>query len=264
MNTNNGTWYNWRVIISATQEPAFVLRIDTQGPPTVGPNGEAIDTSQSRITDFKKDNSVQIQEMHTLTGKRYQIKHIKVAAAPGPGVVTTVDTTLPYDINLICVRNIITADMGGDNLSWLLAPNTIVGIITQNSSIGDRVFHVNGTVMSNSDISWRVRIMNSSNPLVYEDIGIITAFDRVNSTITLSSTATQTHTAGDYFAITGVYADRLELPASNLSLDMGLEIPKVAFVPAGRIVRCEYTNNSNTAKTFYCYYSFYYGDPSIM
>ena len=262
MSVSGSTWYNWRVIITATQQSAFILRLDTQGAPTVGPNGEAIDTSQSRVVDFRNDNSVSIQEMGTVTGQRYQVKHIKMVAAPGPGVVTTSDVSIPYDINLISVKNIITANMGGDKLSWLLSPNTIVGIITSGVAIGDTVLHVNSTVTANSDISWRVRIISSSNPAVYGDIGNINSINKDAGTVTLSTAATQTHLAGDFFAVTGVYTDNIELPASNYNLEMGSEIPKVAFIPAGRVVRCEYTNNSDTAKTLYCYYSYYYGTHS--
>lgn len=260
---SDAVWYNWRVIITATQQPAFVLRLDTQGDPTVGPNGEAIDTSQSRVVDYRKDNSVSIQEMHTITGQRYQIRHIKVTAAAGPGVTTNYDVSLPYDINLICVRNFITSDMGGDNVSWVIAPNTVVGTLTQNSNISDTVFHVDSTVITNADISWRVRIISSSNPAVYEDIGNINSIDSTNSTLTLSSAAANAHTTGDYIAITGIYCNALELPPRDLQLDMGLEIPRVAYVPANRVIRCEYTNNSNTQKTLYCYYSYYYGVPTL-
>ena len=263
MSNGVSTWYNWRVIITATQQPAFILRLDTQGAPTIGPNGEAIDTSQSRVVDYRKDNSISIQEMHTITGQRYQIRHLKVIAAAGPGVTTTYDASLPFDINLICVKNFITTDMGGDTVSWVIAPETIVGTLAQNSSISDTVFHVSSTVITNADISWRVRIIDSSNPANYEDVGTINSIDSANSTLTLSAGATQAHTSGDYIALTGIYCNALELPPKEFILEMGLEIPRVAYVLANRVIRCEYTNNTNAQKTLYCYYSYYYGVPTL-
>jgi hypothetical protein len=251
------TWYNWRVIISATQQPAFILRLDTQGPPTVGPNGEEIDTTQSRVVDFRSDNSVKIQEMGTVTGQRYQVKHIKVVAQPN--TMTVVDTSLPYDINLIAVKNVFKPDMAGDIISWLLAPYTIVGVITEDVDIGDTVIHVSPTVVANIDESWRFRIASSANPAVYEDLGHVVNIDHTNSTVTLDTPSTQSHTAGDYVRMTAVYTESLEICDADYVLEMGLEIPRVAYIPANAPVRCEYTNNSSSAKTFYCYYSFYYG-----
>jgi hypothetical protein len=257
MSSGESTWYNWRVIISATQQPSFLLRLDTQGPPTVGPNGEAIDTAQSRVVDYRSDNSVKIQEMGTVTGQRYQVKHIKVIAQPN--TMTTVDTSLPYDINLIAVKNVFTPEMTGDVISWLLAPNTICGVITSNVSIGDTVINVSPTVIANIDESWRFRIASSSNPAVYENLGHVVSIDHTNGTLTVDTPATQTHSAGDYVQMTAVYTESLEICNANYVLEMGLEIPRVAYIPANAAVRCEYTNNSSTAKTFYCYYSFYYG-----
>lgn len=253
----SSTWYNWRVIISATQQPTFILRLDTQGPPTVGPNGEAIDTAQSRVVDFRSDNSVKIQEMGTVTGQRYQVKHIKVVAQPN--TMTIVDTSLPYDINLIAVKNVFTTELAGDVISWLLAPNTTVGVITSDVSIGNVLINVSPTVIANIEESWRFRIVSSSNPAVYEDLGHVVNIDHDNSTVTVDVAATQTHTAGDYVQMTAVYTESLEICNASYVLEMGLEIPRVAYIPANAPVRCEYTNNSSTAKTFYCYYSFYYG-----
>lgn len=260
--SSSATWYNWRVIITATQLPAFILRLDTQGAPTVGPNGEPIDTTQSRVIDQRASNSVSINEMGTITGQRYQVRNVKVVAPPNQ--LTTVDTSLPFDINLIAVRNIWTADMGGDLMSWLLAPNTVVGGITQNVNIGDTVINVSPTVIANIDTSWRFRIISASNSAVFEDIGNVVSINTSASTVTLSTAATQAHTAGDEVAVTGIYCDAIELPTSAYVLDMGLEIPRVAYLPAGRVVRCEYTNNGATTKTFYAYYSFYYGTPQVL
>lgn len=251
------TWYNWRVIISATQQAAFVLRTDVDGPPTVGPNGEPIDTAQSRVVDFKKDNSVTIQEMGTVTGQRYQTRCIKVTAAPNQ--MTTVDTQLPYEINLICVRNLITENMGGDFISWLISPNTIAGVITQAVNVGDTVIHVSGSLISNAENSWRVRFISSTVPGSFEDVGNINSMDEDAGTITLSTPVTQARNVGDYVAISGVYVETLELPPRNYELTLGLEIPRTAYIPANTTVRCEYTNTTSTEKVLYCYYSYYYG-----
>lgn len=254
------TWYNWRVILSATQTAEYVLRTDVQGPPTVGPNGEAIDISQSRVVDFKKDNAVTIQEMGTVTGQRYQTRYIKITAAPNQ--MTVVDTHLPYEINLIGVKNLITTEMGGDFISWLISPNTIAGVLTQPVAIGDTVIHVSGSIIANAEESWRIRLISSTVPGSYEDVGNINDINATNGTVTLSTPATQTHNAGDYIAISGVYVESLELPPRNYELTLGLEIPRVAYIPANTTIRCEYTNTTSTEKVLYCYYSYYYGKSS--
>ena len=219
--------------------------------------GEAITTAQSRIVGFRNSTSVGIQEMNTITGQRYQIRSVVITAPASQ--LTTTDVTLPFDINLIAVRNLLTSDMAGDTLTWLLAPNTTVGTITQNVNIGDTVINVSGTVIANIEPSWRFRIISASNPAVYEDIGTVNSVNTSANTVTLSTAATQAHTSGDLVAITGIYSDAITLPSTNYVLELGNETTRTAYIPAGTIVRCEYTNSGSATRTLYVYYSFYYG-----
>ena len=255
-------WNKWRVVITATQAEDFVLRTESQGAPVVGPGGEPIDTAKSRIVEHRTDGEVKIKEMATETGTYYQFAHIKVTA---PANQTTVfSKTFDADINIISAMCQCTADMKGDVICWSVDPNTTAGALTSPAAISDTVLSVPQTVIDNAEPLFRVRLALASDPTnTYEDVGVITDMDEVNSTITVTTPLTQAWAATTTLVqITAIYVDDVEAGPLDWVLQLGTDKIGASYLPKGRTLVCEYKNNHSTDEhELYAYFSYMYGRP---
>lgn len=253
-------WNNWRVIITATQAEDFVLRTDSQGPPVLGPNGEAIDTAKSRIIDHRGDDLVAVKQMNNETGVLRQLTHIKLTANANQTI--TYEKTFDADINIISSMCVCTADLAGDTISVLIEPNTTIGTLTAPASTGNTVLTVSQTVIDNCQPLYRVRLASVLNPSgVFEDVGIITNFDEINMTITVKTPLVGNWPAGTTLVqITPVYVDNVEFAPIDWVQETGKDKIGVSFLAKGRKIVFIYKNNNMlVAHTLNIYISFFYG-----
>ena len=253
-------WYNWRVIITATQQADYVLRTEEQGAPIVGPGGEPIDTAKSRIVGHREDGEIKIKEMNVLTGGRYQVKHTKVSAPPNQTTVHNI--SFPTDINLASAIFAFTSASKGDIICWAAAPNTTAGALTAPTTINDTVLSVSQTVIDNIDELFRVRLALASDPTnTYEDVGKVLSIDEVNSTITIDTPVTQVWVAGTTLVqMTQIFIDDVEIGPLDTRIKTGQDTVRTSHVPAGTVLHCEYKNVHPTdTHELYVYFSYFYG-----
>ncbi len=250
------SWYKWRVILTETQSEEFVLRLEDNGPPVFGPNGEEIDTSKSRIVEEKDENEVSIREMETKTGTHYRYSQIKLSCPPKQ----TVQHVQEYgaDVNIVSASCQSLSNMAGDRVSWFIDPYTTAGVLTKELDIGDSVLSVSPTVIANADQLYHVRLASlSSASTIYEDLGEILEIDRDNSTITVSGKATNTWAASSYIQLTLVFVDDVEFSGLEWVMDIGRDRIGTFYLKKGRKLVCEYTNNSDD-ETHNLYYQIAY------
>ena len=253
-------WNNWRVIITATQQSDYVLRTETQGPPSVGPNGEPIDLGKSRIVGHRNEQEMKIKEMKVLTGGRYQLVHTKIVA---PANQTTSHTmSFDADINLASAIFEFTGESKGDIVCWAAAPNTTIGVLTAPASIGDTELTVSSTVIDNIDYLFRVRLASASDPTnTYEDVGVVTAIDEDGSTITVKTPLTQIWSAGTTLVqITQILINDVEIGPLDTRIKIGQDTMRTSHISAGVNLVCEYKNNHVSEQhELYVYLSYFYG-----
>lgn len=255
-------WNQWRVIITATQAEALVVRTDDEGAPVVGPSGEPIDTAKSRVISRRRQKEMTIKEMDIPTGKNYQLRSIKVVA-PADQVSDHI-TTWPVPVNIVSASTLLKATMEGDVISWLIGLNTTAGALTAAASISDTVITVSQTVIDNMDLLYRVRLALATDPTnTYEDVGKIVSCDPVALTITVDTALTQAWAAGTTLVqLTSVYVDGAELGNMDWVVEMGKDKIGASYLPAGTELTCRYDNKHATnVKTMYVYIAYMYGMP---
>ena len=100
------------------------------------------------------------------------------------GFTTYKDFIQPYDIGVLSFKYTSSSENNGDTLDVEVYPNTTIGSITQNTSIGDTIIHVSHSVIDNIKIGYHCMI-NSGN--ITESLGYIVEMDTVNNTITVEN-----------------------------------------------------------------------------
>jgi hypothetical protein len=259
----SSNWNNWKVIITATQNADYVLRTEDQGAPVVASGGEPIDLDKSRIITHRNENVFKIKEMTIQTGGKYQIVHSKIVALANQ--TTVMARTFDTGINLLSAVFSLTSNLQGDHITWMIAPHTTIGAVTVSTEVGSTVIKVQKSVIDNIEPLYRVRLaLNTDQYNTYEDVGVVTEIDEVNSTITVTSPCTQIWSAGTTLVKMTIVMIDIEAGFLNLDLKIGQDKIGASYVPKGVPIVCEYTNNHLTDDhIFYAYYSYLYGRPRL-
>ncbi len=249
----------WRVVITANQAEDFVWRDENQDAPVVGPTGEPIDTAKSRIVEVREQNEVIIQEEKIKTGGNFKFESIKITAAAN--TITEQDFSWEIPINVISATIVTSADMTGDLITWLVAPNITIGGITSDISISNTVINVSQTVVDNIKIGFKIRVANAADPAnAFEDLGIVLNVDKDNFQITVSTAATQAWAAAlpTLVQMSVYYIENAEI-GPPAKIEIGKDKIGASYLPANTILRAYYDNKHVTdAKTFYAYVEYLY------
>lgn len=256
---DSSQWYKWRVIVTATQQASYVYRGENQGPPVVGPEGEPIDTEKSRVVDTREESKITIREMEILTGTYYQTRHVKIVCPPN--VTTQEVITFSADVNIISATSALGPANEGDEMEWLVAPDTTIGVLAAETGVESSVLTVSSTVLTNIEPLFRVTLVNAMDVGDFEEVGIVTDIDEANSTITVSGSTTKAWPAATtYVNITIVYVDNIEIGPITAPMNVGGDKIGSSFVPKGRQIVCNYNNKSeDDTKNLYIYFNILYG-----
>ncbi len=248
----------WRVIITATQAEDYVWRDEDEGEPTVGSGGEPIDTAKSRIVRTVEDNVVEILEEVNKTGGHFKFESITVSCPANQ--VTTHQISYPYDINVKSARIITAPENRDDVLSWVVAPDTTVGTLTVDASIGATVLDVSQTVVDNIHVGFKVKLVDGVTPTTNEDLGYVLNVDKTNLQITVQTATTLAWAAATptLVQMTVWFVENMVIGPEN-KIAIGSDTLKSSYLPANTPLYCNYDNKSpSTAKTFYAYIQYLY------
>lgn len=252
------TWNEWRVVITATQEFATVLRSESQGPPLVGPEGEPIDEAKSRIVEVRNENRVVISEMETATNTYYMVKGVKIECPPD--TTTTETITFDADVNIMSATTTLNSTHTDDVMDWVVRPNTTIGVLGSDTGNGASTLVGDATTIQGAQPLFRLRLTNTGDPSDFEDLGVITDIDEATSTLTFNGSTSKVWPAGTtYVQVTAVYVDNIVLSDVG-KMSIGKEKIGASFIPKGGEIVCRYENKSaDEAKQVYVYLSIMYG-----
>jgi hypothetical protein len=226
-------------------------------PPTTCPNNIAhtIDSSSITIVDSVNDTTVQISQDKGLTGGNFRSETCKLIAKPNG--IQSFDFSWPFDMSVSTVHFVTNAQHIGDEITSIIAPNTIVGYITAPVSIGDTIINVSPTVLQYVFIGYIVKLYDGIN---MSHMGYVLSKDIVNGTITL-----QTPSTHEFSPISPTY---VMLEISNIhsfeigdpnKYDIGQSVIGSGLIPANTVIRIQYKNKSKTdAKSFIFYFEYFY------
>ena len=252
------TFTKWKIYCNTEGDWQEVILEESEGAPTVCPN---INTHSVNGHSSTKLETVSAQEVKVIeelipTGGRFHCNTVNFDA-PG-NTITTHDVSWPFDINILSLnfhskgarKNDGTWDANesqeGDIYSIVAAPDTIVGNITANVSIGDTTIYVSQTVMDNVKIGYYINLFNGPST---NDLGRVISLDKNLNTIVVETASTDT-----FSALTPTYV-RMNLymikdfeigPSDNY--EIGNNKIGANFLPKNTVNRIIYDNKTTSQK----------------
>lgn len=159
-----------------------------------------------------------------------------------PSTTTNYTVSFPYDISLLGCTIRATANNNGDTLNITLAPNKVVGYITQPISIGD-------TVISLSTPSFEYWIKGSYITVDTETL-CIKSVDLMNSTVTTTTPATKVHSLGSQAKRTVYIVKNLVLQEGTIQI--GKSNPYPSYILSGIEFVVSYTTSKLLTTIPFC------------
>lgn len=197
----------------------------------------------------KKKLKVQVQEEETETGGHYQANCWAADVPASVGWHNLVDVVFPFPIGLLSARSAIRSDCDGDEISFLIAPDSVIGTLTQDAALGATVLSVSSTVIQNTRIGGSIKLDDGTNA---DACGRVLSIDPDNMQITI-----ETPTDFAFSASSPTYVKQTieMLPCLDLvgsaAIELGSSKIGASYVPANTIMRMRYNNkNGNAGKRF--------------
>ena len=137
--------------------------------------------------------------------------------------------------------------MKGDSMEVHVAPNTLIGALTQDAQLPDNFLYVSQSVLDNIKIGYYIGLYNQYNEYE-EELGQVIEIDKNNSKIILDTTIKRYIPAGNYLAMCIKIIPKVYFYTNNV-IEIGKNIPTSQFIPANTDILIKYINNNNLSKT---------------
>lgn len=240
--------HKYRLYCNTEQSYKFVWSDIT---PTTCPSNDqhSIDDVTVTILDSITTSAVNIVQESVPTGGNYRVEGRKMTIAANS--TQTEDIFFPYQLSVLTITLSTGADNEDDILDCFIAPNTTIGVLTQEATQGSSTLAVSSTVIEHLKVGYRVSVIDS----IPIDLGECIAIDKVNNTITLQNNIPQTFSVGSYVQMTINNVKHFVLKG-NTTYELARKTIGSSSLAPGLVVRVQYQNLGNTQKNFY--YSFEY------
>lgn len=188
-------------------------------------------------------------------GGRFQVRSLLLDVPAGdPEDVSVHDFSFPIPVSILAAQALIDNQHIGDNLDFVVAPDTIVGVLTEDTTASDDVIRVSQTVVDNSFIGAHLKLFNGS---IANELGrIITVGydDGYGSGVETDLIHVETATTDVFLATSPTYVmmsvkmvERLDITSVG-RIVIGESKIGSSYVPAGTVLRLHYTNKDGAAK----------------
>lgn len=239
------------------QENQYV-EIWSQDLPTLCPNDHpdrTIDFGKTRLIKYLSTQKFIVEEP---TDGHFQHSQIILDIPSGyPGDISIHDYSYPMDLAIWKTEMMPDDENLGDTVTIAIAPDTIVGVLTQDANIGDTVLNVSTTVFTSGIVSKGVDI-KLDNTFYSEEVGRVSNVDSLNFQITVETPLTQQFVAGSMVRVHICMVRDLEFHRSDKKVKVGDKGFKSKTLPAGTVIRGIYKNNDGLAKKLYATLEYYY------
>lgn len=219
--------------------------------------GGEIDPERTTIIDVIDDNTITIKEPTT---GWFQCTTVLMDIPAGePGTVTKIDTEFPMDIQLWKSDLVVKQNMVGDSICLINNPDQSVGYITDDVLIGDTVFTVNDTVLSNIIEGVDITLTDKINTC---DLGRVVDIDITKKEITVEKPSKFNfyHSGnGSLVLINFCMIRNYILDNPNIRTEFGSKGFRQASIAKKTKLRLVYTNNNGEAKQFNFKIEYYFG-----
>lgn len=208
-----------------------------------------IDSESIHVEDSVKQEQVEaeiIEQPPGVTQGHYQSSFFQLSV-PALSGLHTMDISFPFGISLLCGEYHMPAAGAGDQIWADIAPDTIIGGISQDVAIGATKFRTSAESLAYLQIGFVVKLFDGVNQ---NNLGRVLALDAVNLEVTMEIATTHPFAAASptYIQITVQCVRTANISASILSIEFGKRNIKSTFLPANTVLRCTYNNITSTAK----------------
>lgn len=248
----------YQYIVYCITEGQYVTYWGTS-PPTTCPNNNThtIDPNSISIQQTISEDTIKTNEVNV--GKLFQHSsaHLDIPAGT-PGSVVSMNLSWPMDINLWQTTLYPLANNLYDVINILIAPNTTLGVLTQNANIGDTLLNVSNTAFT-FEYMYKGLIVTLTDGVNTFNAGRITSINSTSLTITVENPLTVAFTAGStYFQISiQIVRDKI-FHQTTIPEHIGNKGFNSMPIQAGTVMQVQYTNMDGTAKTLYTDLEYYY------
>jgi len=242
-NSGSVDWVKWQIYCETEQAWKYWTLDADAAPPTTCPDdtAHAVNLASVDEVDRRTINEIVVQEESVRTGGRFQSFTIELNA----DAQATTTYALPAFVNMsaLAIDFVTTGDMMGDTLNLFVAPETVVGALTQNVGIGDTVLHVSDSVLA--IVAPGAFLIDLTDGVQTQSMGRVRSVDKAAKTLTVESAAVH-----NFGAATPTYVRFWVQMMRNWTIGPAWEYQigdsKIggSFVQQGVVVRCDYTNRS--------------------
>jgi hypothetical protein len=187
----------------------------------------------------------------------FQASTITITIPPPVSVPAeiVVDTVFPFDMYIWEMSICQDSSNIRDTLSVELGPDTPIGVLLQNASIGDTILYCSSTVAQNISRGCELGVWNGD--LIKEYPGRVTAINLGTGAITVETPLVNNYGVGSpilfsCFPVRNLVCD------SNQRINIGNKGLKAKVFPAGTVVRLIYTDNTPNENTTYAFFQILY------
>lgn len=231
--------FKYRVYCNTEDKYEYIWNDTT---PTNCPSNVAhtIDTNTISIIDTLETNSVNIIQESIITGGNYRTEGKKMTIQANS--TETQEYSWPYNISALTIT-FYTGNNENDILNCYVAPNTVIGVLTNDVVISDTVLNVNSTVIDNIKVGYQIVINN-------EFIGECIEINKINNTITSNNAVTQNYNTGTYIQMT-VNPIKDFILKSNTLYEFARKTIGSSSIPANTLIKLSYQNTTNEEKNLF-------------
>lgn len=194
-------------------------------------------------------------EPNKRVGGRFQTRSLLLDIPEGdPNDVSVHDFSFPIPVSILAAQALIDSQHVGDYLDFIVAPDTIIGVLTEDTTASDNVIRVSQTVIDNVFIGAYLKLFNGS---VANELGRVIDIgydDGYGSGVESDLIHVETATTDAFLAASPTYVmmsvkmvEVLEMTSVG-RIVIGESKIGSSYVPAGTLLRLNYTNKSGAAK----------------
>ena len=207
-------------------------------------------TGEDHEIDEPEEIKILEEDPNNKTGGHFLAKGLEHEVPVGEiGEITSSDFSFPYDVALLDFEYIPDLSMEGDRISIVIAPDTVVGAISANVSVGETVIPVTSTVIENIDIGYLVSVTDGTE---LDNLGVVINKNQIDSTITVSNPLVNSYlaTTPTYVRMGVQIVESLRLNGTNAAVAVGSAKIGGSYLSANTVIRVLYENVTGTAKIF--------------
>lgn len=195
---------------------------------------------------YQEPQKVRIIEESNSNGEQktqgqYKAMSINVDISGGTGIYTK-EISFPYYVSIASAQWFCNTENIGDESSFYLAPDTIIGVNVSEVLSGTNELYVSPTVIQNIYMGYNVKIGD-------EELGTVIEIDSINYKIKTEFNAINTYPIGSYISMTIRLVDKFVFSGLGI-IQIGTAKIGTSLIPPNVSMKVVYNNKSGIAKKF--------------